>query len=76
MVVGIDESAAMLAHVRRLLPRADFRVARVEDELSAGPFEIVVSALSATTSIPRTRPTYLSGWHALSPRAADSFWET
>ena len=45
-VVGIDESAAMLEHARRLLPHADFRVARIEDELPTGPFEIVVSALA------------------------------
>ncbi len=45
-VVGIDESAAMLEHARRLLPHADFRVARIEDALPTGPFEIVVSALA------------------------------
>ena len=36
----------MLEHARRLLPFADFRVARIEDELPTGPFEIVVSALA------------------------------
>jgi tRNA (cmo5U34)-methyltransferase len=41
-IVGVDESAAMLEHTRRLPPRGDFRVARIEDELSSGPFDVVV----------------------------------
>jgi SAM-dependent methyltransferase len=45
-VVGIDENAAMLEYARRLLPHADFRVARIEDDLPTGPFDVVVSALA------------------------------
>ncbi|MGH9025508.1 MAG: class I SAM-dependent methyltransferase [Acidimicrobiia bacterium] len=45
-LVGIDESADMLDHARRLLPTADLRIARLEDPLPAGPFEIVFSALT------------------------------
>jgi SAM-dependent methyltransferase len=45
-IVGIDQSAAMLEHARRLLPHADFRVSRLEDDLPAGPFDVVVSALA------------------------------
>lgn len=45
-LVGIDESPAMLEHGRRLLPAADFRVARLEDPLPEGPFELVFSALA------------------------------
>ena len=45
-VVGVDESAAMLEHARRALPGADLRVGRLEDELPAGPFDLVVSALA------------------------------
>jgi trans-aconitate methyltransferase len=45
-IVGIDESPAMLDRARRALPKADFRVARLEAELPAGPFDLVVSALA------------------------------
>jgi tRNA (cmo5U34)-methyltransferase len=45
-VVGIDESDAMLAHARRALPRADLRVARLEDPLPDGRFDLVFSALA------------------------------
>jgi tRNA (cmo5U34)-methyltransferase len=46
-VVGIDESADMLAHARRALPAgADLRVTRLEDPLPDGPFDLVVSALA------------------------------
>ena len=46
-VVGIDESEEMLAVARRDLGTAlDARVARIEDELPAGPFDLVVSALA------------------------------
>ena len=46
-VVGIDESADMVAHARRALPAgADLRVARIEDPLPEGPFDLVVSALA------------------------------
>jgi len=46
VVVGIDESDTMLEHARRLLPHADFRVGRLEEELPTGPFDVVVSALA------------------------------
>jgi SAM-dependent methyltransferase len=46
-LVGIDESAEMLAAARRALPQAaDLRVARLQDPLPAGPFDLVVSALA------------------------------
>jgi tRNA (cmo5U34)-methyltransferase len=46
-LVGVDESAAMLAAARAVLPRdADLRVGRLEDPLPAGPFDLVVSALA------------------------------
>jgi tRNA (cmo5U34)-methyltransferase len=46
-LVGIDESPEMLAAARRVLPaRADLRVARLEDPLPPGPFDLVVSALA------------------------------
>lgn len=44
--VGIDASENMLAHARRILPAADLRVARLEDPLPPGPFDLVVSALT------------------------------
>jgi tRNA (cmo5U34)-methyltransferase len=44
--VGIDESEAMLAVARQLVPHADLRVARLQDELPEGPFDLVVSALA------------------------------
>jgi tRNA (cmo5U34)-methyltransferase len=43
-LVGIDASADMLATAD--LPGADLRVARLEDELPAGPFDLVFSALA------------------------------
>ena len=43
-LVGIDASADMLAAAD--LPGADLRVARLEDELPAGPFELVFSVLA------------------------------
>ena len=43
---GIDASEAMLARARERLPDADLRVARLEDPLPAGPFDLVVSALA------------------------------
>jgi tRNA (cmo5U34)-methyltransferase len=43
-LVGIDESADMLAAAD--LPDADLRVARLEDPLPDGPFDLVVSALA------------------------------
>jgi tRNA (cmo5U34)-methyltransferase len=44
--VGIDSSEAMLARARERLPHADLRLRRLEDELPAGPFDLVVSALA------------------------------
>jgi tRNA (cmo5U34)-methyltransferase len=44
--VGIDSSEAMLARARERLPDADLRLQRLEDELPAGPFDLVLSALA------------------------------
>lgn len=44
--VGIDSSEAMLERARERLPDADLRLQRLEDELPAGPFDLVVSALA------------------------------
>jgi tRNA (cmo5U34)-methyltransferase len=44
--VGIDSSEAMLARARERLPDADLRLQRLEEELPAGPFDLVVSALA------------------------------
>jgi tRNA (cmo5U34)-methyltransferase len=44
--VGVDASEAMLARARERLPDADLRLQRLEDELPAGPFDLVVSALA------------------------------
>src|SRR6476660_4208742 len=44
--LGIDASEAMLARARERLPDADLRPQRLEDELPAGPFDLVVSALA------------------------------
>ena len=45
-LVGIDESPEMLDHAQRRLPLADLRVARLEDGLPAGTYDLVVSALA------------------------------
>ena len=45
-LIGVDESSAMLAAARRLLPAADLRVARLQEPLPEGPFDLVVSALA------------------------------
>jgi tRNA (cmo5U34)-methyltransferase len=45
-LVGIDESQAMLDHARPRLIDADLRVARLEDPLPAGVYDLVVSALA------------------------------
>jgi tRNA (cmo5U34)-methyltransferase len=46
-LVGIDENSDMLEAARRILPAgADLRVARLEDALPSGPFDLVVSALA------------------------------
>ena len=42
----IDESDAMLGIARNVVPAADLRVARLQDELPVGPFDLVVSALA------------------------------
>jgi tRNA threonylcarbamoyl adenosine modification protein (Sua5/YciO/YrdC/YwlC family) len=46
-VVGVDESEAMLAAARERLPaeRVSLRVARLQEPLPEGPFELVASAL-------------------------------
>ena len=43
---GIDASAAMLARAREPLPDADLHVARLEDPLPSGSFDLVVSVLA------------------------------
>jgi tRNA (cmo5U34)-methyltransferase len=43
---GIDSSEAMLARARERLSQADLRLARLEDPLPAGPFELAVSVLA------------------------------
>jgi tRNA (cmo5U34)-methyltransferase len=43
---GIDESDGMLAAARTLVPGAELRVARLQDPLPAGPFDLVFSALA------------------------------
>lgn len=47
-LVGIDESPAMLAAAQSRLPRerVSLRVGRIEDELPAGRFDLVASALA------------------------------
>jgi tRNA (cmo5U34)-methyltransferase len=45
-LVGLDSSAPMLARAREELPAADLRVARLEDPLPDGPFDLVVSTLA------------------------------
>jgi tRNA (cmo5U34)-methyltransferase len=45
-LVGVDGSEQMLSHARALLPHADLRVARLEDPLPEGPFDLVVSAFA------------------------------
>ena len=43
---GVDSSEAMLARARERLPGADLHLARLEDPLPPGPFDLVVSALA------------------------------
>jgi tRNA (cmo5U34)-methyltransferase len=43
---GVDSSEAMIAGARERLPDADLRLARLEDPLPDGPFDLVVSALA------------------------------
>ena len=47
LLVGVDESASMLGAAREALPadRGALRVAAIESELPAGPFDLVASAL-------------------------------
>jgi tRNA (cmo5U34)-methyltransferase len=45
-LVAIDASAEMLSHARSAHPDADLRVSRLEDDLPAGPFDLVYSALA------------------------------
>jgi tRNA (cmo5U34)-methyltransferase len=45
-LIGIDERDRMLAVARGHVPNADLRVARLQDELPEGPFDLVVSALA------------------------------
>jgi tRNA (cmo5U34)-methyltransferase len=44
--VGIDSSEPMLARARERLPDAELRLQRLVDELPAGPFDLVISALA------------------------------
>jgi tRNA (cmo5U34)-methyltransferase len=45
-LVGIDASEDMLAAAREALPGADPRVARLQDPLAPGPFDLVFSVLA------------------------------
>jgi tRNA (cmo5U34)-methyltransferase len=45
-LIGIDESAEMLAAAAAQIPSADLRVHRLEDPLPEGPFDLIVSALA------------------------------
>src|SRR5919202_514878 len=45
-LTGIDASPEMLEEARRHFPEADLRVARLEDPLPEGPFDLVVSTLA------------------------------
>jgi len=45
-LAAIDASSEMLAVAREAFPAADLGVARLEDDLPAGPFELVVSCLA------------------------------
>jgi tRNA (cmo5U34)-methyltransferase len=45
-LVGVDASENMLSHARPRLPDADLRVAKLEDPLPDGPFDMVFSALA------------------------------
>ena len=45
-IIGVDSNEDMLRIARRQLPSATFHVARLEDPLPDGPFDIVVSAFA------------------------------
>lgn len=46
LLTAIDSSPEMLERAREAVPHADIRLARLEDPLPAGPFELIVSALA------------------------------
>ena len=57
-LTGIDVSDDMLAAARLAVPGADLRVARLQDPLPPGPFDLVFSVAGrSTTSTARPRPT-------------------
>jgi tRNA (cmo5U34)-methyltransferase len=43
---AVDSSEEMLERARTVVPKADLRLARLEDPLPDGPFDLVVSALA------------------------------
>jgi tRNA (cmo5U34)-methyltransferase len=45
-LVAIDSSEEMLGRAREAFPHADLRLARLQDPLPEGPFDLVVSALA------------------------------
>jgi tRNA (cmo5U34)-methyltransferase len=45
-LVGVDESAAMLAVAADVVPDAELRVSRLQDGLPSGEYDLVVSALA------------------------------
>ncbi len=45
-LTALDSSPEMLERARARFPEADLRLARLEDELPEGPFDLVVSALA------------------------------
>jgi tRNA (cmo5U34)-methyltransferase len=45
-LTAIDSSPEMVERARAVVPQADLRLARLEDALPGGPFDLVVSALA------------------------------
>jgi tRNA (cmo5U34)-methyltransferase len=45
-LTAVDSSEAMLGRARSVVPGADLRLARLQDPLPDGPFDLVVSALA------------------------------
>jgi tRNA (cmo5U34)-methyltransferase len=45
-LTAVDSSPEMLEHARKVVPTADVRLARLQDPLPDGPFDLVVSALA------------------------------
>jgi len=45
-LTAIDSSPEMVERARRVVPQSDLRLARLEDALPEGPFDLVVSALA------------------------------